>query len=68
MLNESGSAPGVGPIHIDEIKPTLDPISKFLGVDLMSMTLGSVGKKEFSGDIDVAINIPPADLTNFKKS
>jgi len=67
ILNESGSAPGVGPIHIDEIKPTLDPISKFLGVDLMSMTLGSVGKKEFSGDIDVAINIPPAEFDEFQK-
>jgi hypothetical protein len=44
-LLESGSAPGVGPIHIDEIKPTLAPLSKELGVDLYSQALGSVGKK-----------------------
>lgn len=64
-LQESGSAPGVGPIHIDEIKPTLDPISKALGFDLYKQALGSVGKKQFSGDIDVAIDIPPEKITEF---
>jgi hypothetical protein len=64
-LLESGSAPGVGPIHIDEIKPTLAPLSKELGVDLYGQALGSVGKKQFSGDIDVAINIPPEKLKEF---
>lgn len=65
ILSESGSAPGVGPIHIDEIEPTLAPISKFLGIDLMQQALGSVGKKQFSGDIDVAIDIPPEKLEAF---
>lgn len=65
MLHESGSAPGVGPIHIDEIQPTLVPLSKELGVDLYQQALGSVGKKQFSGDIDVAINIPPEELDAF---
>lgn len=65
LVGESGSAPGVGPIHIDEIKPTLDPLSKALGVDLYKQALGSVGKKQFSGDIDVAINIPPEKLEEF---
>ena len=64
-LREGGSAPGVGPIHIDEIKPTLEPLSKDLGVDLYSQALGSVGKKQFSGDIDVAIDIPPEKLEEF---
>lgn len=65
MLQESGSAPGVGPIHISEIQPTLVPLSKELGVDLYQQALGSVGKKQFSGDIDVAINIPPEELDAF---
>lgn len=67
IVNESGSAPGVGPIHKDEIKATLEPISKFLGMDLMKQALGSVGKKQFSGDIDVAINVAPAELQDFGK-
>jgi len=58
-LNESGSMSGVGAIHIDEIEPTLDYLEKSLGMDLKNNVLGSVGKKEFSGDIDVAIDIEP---------
>ena len=54
---EGGSMPGVGPIHIDEINPTLDTLEKHLGIDLKNNVLGSVGKKEFSGDIDVAIQV-----------
>ena len=56
-LFEGGSMPGVGPIHIDEINPTLDILEKHLGIDLKNNVLGSVGKKEFSGDIDVAIQV-----------
>ena len=33
-LRESGSAPGVGPIHIEELEATLKPLSKEMGVDL----------------------------------
>ena len=65
-LSESGSAPGVGYIHRDEIEATLAPISKFVGVNLMKQALGSVGKKQFSGDIDVAINIPPTEWDDFQ--
>ena len=64
-LRESGSAPGVGPIHIEELEATLKPLSKELGVDLYKQALGSVGKKQFSGDIDVAIDIPPEKITEF---
>jgi len=56
-LTEGGSMPGVGAIHIDEINPTLIPLEKELGIDLRNNTLGSVGKREFSGDIDVALKI-----------
>ena len=59
ILSEGGSMPGVGPIHIDEIEPTLDALEKSLGIDLKNNVLGSVGKKEFSGDIDVAIQVDP---------
>lgn len=72
MLNEGGSMPGVGPIHIDEINPTLDALEKVLKIDLKNNVLGSVGKKEFSGDIDVALDIDPdtipAFIENLKKT
>lgn len=65
ILNEGGSMPGVGAIHIDEIEPTLDSLEKILGIDLKNNTLGSVGKKEFSGDIDIALEIKPEDIPAF---
>jgi hypothetical protein len=72
MLNEGGSMPGVGPIHISEIEPTLDALEKVLSIDLKNNVLGSVGKKEFSGDIDVALEIDPdsipAFIENLKKT
>jgi hypothetical protein len=65
---ESGSMPGVGPIHIDEIKPTLAKLEKSLGMDLQGWTLGSVGKKEFSGDIDIAVQInTPEEFKELEK-
>lgn len=67
VLSEGGAMPGVGAIHIDEIEPTLDKLEKILGIDLKNNTLGSVGKKEFSGDIDVALDIKPEDLPEFMK-
>jgi len=65
QLNERGSVPGVGPIHIDEIEPTLAKLEKQLGVDLKNNVLGSVGKKEFSGDIDIALQVEPEDIPDF---
>jgi hypothetical protein len=64
-LFEGGAMPGVGPIHIDEINPTLDALERTLGIDLKNNVLGSVGKKEFSGDIDVALQIDPDDIPAF---
>ena len=63
VLNEGGSMPGVGPIHIDEIEPTLDELERALGIDLKNNVLGSVGKKEFSGDIDVAVQVDPDKIS-----
>lgn len=59
ILSEGGSMPGVGPIHISEIEPTLTALERVLKIDLKNNVLGSVGKKEFSGDIDVAIQVDP---------
>ena len=65
MINEGGAMPGVGAIHIDEITPTLQALEKSIGIDLMNNTLGSVGKRQFSGDIDVALQIQPEQLPAF---
>lgn len=65
LFNEGGAMPGVGAIHISEIEPTLKKLEKELGLDLRNFTLGSVGKKEFSGDIDIAINLKPEELEGF---
>lgn len=67
LMREGGAMPGVGAIHISEIKPTLAKLEKELGVNLSDFTLGSVGKKEFSGDIDIAINLKPEQLADFAK-
>lgn len=64
-ITEGGAMPGVGPIHIDEIDPTLSALEKVLGIDLKNNVLGSVGKKEFSGDIDVALKIDAEDIPAF---
>jgi hypothetical protein len=65
LLTEGGAMPGVGIIHIDEIEPTLSRLEKVLGIDLRNNTLGSVGKKEFSGDIDIALDIDTDDIPAF---
>ena len=65
VLNEGGAMPGVGAIHIDEIEPTLASLEKILGVNLRGNTLGSVGKRQFSGDIDVALEIEKEEIRPF---
>ena len=65
MLAEGGAMPGVGAIHISEIEPTLAKLESSLGINLRDFTLGSVGKREFSGDIDVAIDLKPEQLDDF---
>ena len=65
IIMEGGAMPGVGAIHIDEINPTLEQLEKSLGLGLKDFTLGSVGKRQFSGDIDVALNLPPEELPAF---
>jgi len=64
-LHEGGAMEGVGAIHISEIGPTIARLEKDLGVNLRDNTLGSVGKKEFSGDIDVALKMPDDQIPAF---
>lgn len=64
-LTEGGAMPGVGAIHIDEIEPTLIKLEKSTGLNMRDFVLGSVGKREFSGDIDIAINLKPEQLSDF---
>ena len=43
-------------IYLQDIKPTVDFLSGILGINLSKNLLGSTGKKESSGDIDIAID------------
>jgi len=65
VIVEGGSMPGVGAIHHSEIDATIAGLEKELGIDLRSNVLGSVGKKEYSGDIDIAIDLPKEQLPAF---
>lgn len=59
MPSEGGGAvPGVGTIHISEIQPTLTKLSDDLEFpfNLNDFVVGSTGKSEYSGDIDVVID------------
>ena len=65
-LNEGDSAPGAGAIHHSEIAPTLQKLEQKLGIPLMKNALGSVGKKEFSGDIDIAVQLTKEEQDDFQ--
>lgn len=62
---EGGSMPGVGAIHRDEINPTLAGLESALGIDMRNNALGSVNKREFSGDIDVAVKLSKDEMSEF---
>ena len=64
-ISEGGAMPGVGIIHHSEIKPTLLKLEKELGIPLIKNAQGSVGKKEFSGDIDIAVKLDKDQIADF---
>lgn len=68
-LNEGGGMfEDVGVIHRDEVEPTVKKIEEALNIPtLLSQVVGSTGKKEYSGDIDIAINIGE-DITEFQNT
>jgi len=43
-------------IQLANIKPTIDMLSNIVGINLNRCLLGSTGKRESSGDLDIAIN------------
>ena len=49
--------PWVGTTSLMRLSPFLASLEKKLGIDLRNYVLGSVGKKQFSGDIDVALDL-----------
>lgn len=53
-----GAVPDCGTIYIDEIEPTLTALSDLLDFpfNLNDFVVGSTGKSEYSGDIDVVID------------
>ena len=68
LLTEGGNAfSNVGAIHISEIEPTINGLAQVLQIpDLGSHVLGSVGKKEYSGDVDIALKPKnPEELGKF---
>lgn len=68
MISEGGNAfEGVGTVHVSEIPATLQRIEQQVGLsDVNGRALGSVGKKEYSGDIDLAVEPKsPEELVAF---
>jgi hypothetical protein len=59
LLAEGGNMfPEAGKIHISELRPTLAKIAEVTGIsDIENKVLGSVGKKEYSGDIDISVSL-----------
>lgn len=55
----------VGAIHLSEIGPTFQYIKELLNLPADCKMLGSCGKKTFSGDIDIAYDLPPEDRQEF---
>lgn len=64
VLLEGGNAfPDVGSIHISEVEPTLKSLAQAIGVkEVVDQALGSAGKSEYSGDIDVALDVTPEQM------
>lgn len=56
LLKEGGNIFSTRRIQKSEILPTLKSLEKLTGLSLIDNTLGSTGKKESSGDIDVVID------------
>ena len=61
IINEGGNKAGTGPIKLEHIEPTLkkftSEFSKAVGVPVKFDTLGSVGHKAESGDLDLSLDI-----------
>lgn len=69
IILEGGNAfPDVGVIHKDEIPATIHWMEQKFGMkDLENKALGSVGKSEYSGDIDLAVELDPKQMKAFSE-
>lgn len=57
LLKEGGNLfPGTRRINKDEVIPTVEYLEKITGLSLLDKLLGSTGKAETSGDIDVGVD------------
>lgn len=56
VFKDSSGKPLTRRINLSEIAPTLAWLTKISGLPTKDMTLGSVGKKASSGDLDIAVD------------
>ena len=57
-----------GPIHLNDVQSTLGEISKITNIEIETLNknlLGSVGKQEISGDIDIALDEKKVQFDDF---
>lgn len=70
VLLEGGNVfPNTSPIKKEEVLPTLKYLEKQLGISGLDKNLiGSSGKKDYSGDLDVALDFQsPEQVTEFER-
>jgi len=69
LLLEGGKVfDDVGSIHQSEVLPTLRELENRTGLkNLKDHMLGSTGKKQFSGDIDLSVDMPADELKQLLK-
>jgi hypothetical protein len=69
LLLEGGNVfDNAGSIHQTEVLPTLRELEKQTGLkSLKDHMLGSTGKKQFSGDIDLSVEMPTDELKQLLK-
>lgn len=67
ILKEGGNVfkDKVSRINKNDVEPTVKFVSDILGLNLTRNIIGSAGKKETSGDIDIAIDITKHDRDEF---
>lgn len=65
LLSEGGNIFSIGRIEKKNVDPTIKSLEKLTGLKLMDNKLGSTGKTETSGDIDLVIKGKPEDKTAF---
>ena len=68
VFKNADGSPRTTRIPLALISPTLDWLEKITGLPMHGMTLGSVGKKASSGDIDIVIDSKKMSKAQFAQS